>query len=242
MLFDKLTRGAISDIIIERITDALVSGELKPGDKIPTEMEFCEFLGVSRNSVREALKVLVAFGVLEIRRGEGTFIAQEFTQQLLNPMIYGMLLAEKSAEDMVEFKNSNLLSIIVLAVKKGNEEDAAHLHTLVELLAHEFYNKPFDIDELYACSQRFYSFLGRITRNPIMIQLNEMVIKLSKYSRIKALVAAVETGQEDLLLSTYREIATIIKEKNRDGVYDVIDHVLRVWDKLLSIPAPAEVD
>ena len=57
-LFAQLPKGSISEIIVQRITDALISGELKPGDQIPTEVEFSEKLGVSRNGVREAIKVL----------------------------------------------------------------------------------------------------------------------------------------------------------------------------------------
>ena len=49
-LFEELPKGSISEIIMQRITDALISGQLKPGDKIPTEVEFSEKLGVSRNA------------------------------------------------------------------------------------------------------------------------------------------------------------------------------------------------
>ena len=54
-LFEELPKGSISEIIMQRITDALISGQLKPGDKIPTEVEFSEKLGVSRNAVRQQL-------------------------------------------------------------------------------------------------------------------------------------------------------------------------------------------
>ena len=54
-LFEELPKGSISEIIMPRITDALISGQLKPGDKIPTEVEFSEKLGVSRNAVRQQL-------------------------------------------------------------------------------------------------------------------------------------------------------------------------------------------
>ena len=92
-LFAELPKGSISEIIIQRITDALISGELKPGDKIPTEVEFSEKLGVSRNAVREAIKVLVAFGVLEIKRSEGTYVVEEFNNKLLKPLMYGLILS-----------------------------------------------------------------------------------------------------------------------------------------------------
>ena len=60
--------------VINRITDAIISGELKPGDKLPTEVELMATLQVSRNTVREAIRTLIAYGVVEIRRPEGTFL------------------------------------------------------------------------------------------------------------------------------------------------------------------------
>ena len=50
--------------IIDSLVEAMIRKELKPGDQIPTEMELAERLGVGRNSVREAIKILVYFGVL----------------------------------------------------------------------------------------------------------------------------------------------------------------------------------
>ena len=99
-LFEELPKGSLSDIIVKRITDALVSGELKPGDKIPTETEFSENLGVGRNAVREAIKVLVAFGVLEIRRAKGTYVVDDYSDKLLDPLIYGLILSERNMDEL----------------------------------------------------------------------------------------------------------------------------------------------
>ena len=69
----KINRSSVVQRVIDRLTQAMLSGELKPGDKIPTEMELSEQLGVALNSIREAIKILVYIGVLEIKRAEGTF-------------------------------------------------------------------------------------------------------------------------------------------------------------------------
>ena len=67
----KLNNESVVQRVINCLTDAMISKELKPGDKIPTELELAESLGVGRNSIREAIKILVYLGVLEIRRGKG---------------------------------------------------------------------------------------------------------------------------------------------------------------------------
>ena len=88
-LMAPLPSGSKSEVIIQRITEALISGDLRPGDKIPTEQEFCDQLKIGRNTVREAIKVLIAFGVLEIRRSEGTFVVDHFSPKLMDSVLYG---------------------------------------------------------------------------------------------------------------------------------------------------------
>lgn len=63
----KLNSESVVQQVINCLTDAIIHKELRPGDKIPTEMELAQTLGVGRNSIREAIKILVYLGVLEIR-------------------------------------------------------------------------------------------------------------------------------------------------------------------------------
>ena len=82
--------------IVDNITNAIINGELNPGDKIPTEAELSESMGVGRNSVREAIKVLEAYGVVHIKRAEGTFVSQEYDSRMIYPVLYGIILQKDS--------------------------------------------------------------------------------------------------------------------------------------------------
>ena len=65
-------RMALTDEAIERIKEMIVSGELRPGDRLPKEADLAERLGLSRNSLREAVKALSLIRVLDVRQGDGT--------------------------------------------------------------------------------------------------------------------------------------------------------------------------
>ena len=101
-LLDPMDNRSVVDRIIARITNAIISGELLPGQKIPTESELCESMHVGRNSVREAIKVLVAMGVLYIKRAEGTFVAEGFSDRMLDPMVYGLIREGGSSWYLIE--------------------------------------------------------------------------------------------------------------------------------------------
>ena len=92
MDIQKINNNAVQQII-DAFTQQLVQGKLRPGDQIPTEVELAEKFGVARNTVREAIKILVAMGVLEIRRPVGTFVCKGFTEPMLSPMLYGIILS-----------------------------------------------------------------------------------------------------------------------------------------------------
>ena len=63
---------AVTDDAILRVKEMIVSGELKPGDRLPREADLAERLGLSRNSLREAVKALSLVRVLDVRQGDGT--------------------------------------------------------------------------------------------------------------------------------------------------------------------------
>lgn len=79
----------------ENIINAIIMGELKPGDQLPTETEMCELFGVSRNTIREVIKILTTYGIVYIKRPEGTFVSEGYNPNMLNPMMFGILLGKK---------------------------------------------------------------------------------------------------------------------------------------------------
>ena len=113
---------SVVDRIIDEITSAIIDGSLKPGDKIPTEMELCESFQVGRNSVREAIKILEAFGVVYIKRAEGTFVSSSFNKRMLDSMLYGLILQKESTDDIVELRRVFDIGVWFAAFEKMNDE------------------------------------------------------------------------------------------------------------------------
>ncbi len=79
---------ALTDQAIEKIRSMILRGELKPGDRLPPEAELSERLGLSRNSLREAVKALELINVLDIRRGDGTYVTTLKPNQLLDVLSF----------------------------------------------------------------------------------------------------------------------------------------------------------
>jgi len=79
---------AVTDEAIEKIREMITSGDLGPGDRLPPEKELSERLGLSRNSLREAVKALEVIRVLDVRRGDGTYVTSLEPRLLLEAMSF----------------------------------------------------------------------------------------------------------------------------------------------------------
>lgn len=232
-LFAELPKGSLSDIIVDRITNALISGELKPGDRIPTETEFAEKLGVGRNAVREAIKVLVAFGVLEIRRSAGTFVVDHYKTSLLNPMIYGLILSEHSMSELLDVKIALSNSVMYLAMKEASPEDIAHLRELGETFRTAMNDPGTDNEACYQASLAFNEFLGSITHNPMLDQLDSVVRRIAAFTRHAAIEKSREIGEPDLLPANYLKEVDLIEEGDQSKIADFMDERMGLWKRLL---------
>ena len=110
--------------VINCLTDAMVSGQLRPGDQIPTEPELSAALGVARSSVREATKILTCLGVLESRRSEGTFVTSGFQESMIDPMVYGVILNQgtEDFQNLIELRQLMEAGMMRLAIQKRDED------------------------------------------------------------------------------------------------------------------------
>ena len=122
-LLSKIGGESVVQQVINKITDAIVSGELKPGDRLPPELELIEAMHVSRNTLRAAVQTLRAYGVLEVRRPEGTFVCDSFSPQMINPMIYRVILARQDYQELIGLRKILDMGISKLVIQQGLSEE-----------------------------------------------------------------------------------------------------------------------
>lgn len=102
-LFSSLNRDRVPFAIVHQITTAIAEGRLLPGLKLPPEAELTMQFGVGRNALREAIKVLEAYGFVVIRRGEGTYIQDSCTFELLAPLFMHLYRLQASPIHTAEY-------------------------------------------------------------------------------------------------------------------------------------------
>jgi GntR family transcriptional regulator, transcriptional repressor for pyruvate dehydrogenase complex len=123
---------AVTDEAILKIKAMLLSGELKPGDRLPPEKELSEALGLSRSSLREAVKALEIIRVLDVRRGDGTYVTSLTPSLLLDAMSFVVdIHQDDSVLELFEVRRILEPAAAALATLHITKDDVAGLRALL---------------------------------------------------------------------------------------------------------------
>ena len=215
----KVSSESVVQQVINALTDAMINRELRPGDKIPTEAEMAENMGVGRNSIREAIKILVYLGVLEIRRAEGTFVCEGFSESMIDPMIYGIILdKEDSYENLMELREMIEVGVLQLAMAKVQEEE---LKSLKEKLGHmktAIEAGPENVENAFWADNEFHDAICNIGKNPLVNKINQVVRVLTYSMRFTTVETMIKTGRGQELYEAHQKIYEMIENKVTDNL------------------------
>lgn len=157
-------------IVVDQIKENFLSGEFKPGDKLPTERELASLFNVSRTSVREALRKLEIKGFIEIKQGSGIFIKaldfhipnEEFTSPIRNA-------EKKLIYEMLELRRVLEVECAYLATQRATSEDLEQIRQSLEMMAHAKNDSALGLE----ADLRFHFNIVRASNNSIFLQLME---------------------------------------------------------------------
>ncbi|WMJ83752.1 FadR/GntR family transcriptional regulator [Oscillospiraceae bacterium LTW-04] len=230
-LMTPINNKSVVQKVIDKITDAIISGELKPGDKLPTEVEMVTAFQVGRNTVREAIRVLGAYGVVEIRRPEGTFVCNGFSEKLINPMLYSIILQkEDSYRDLIGLRRIIETGIMQLIRKQGlDENEWAELEHLCEDLSQKICSKTPDIEAIAEADIRFHYAMARATKNALVIKVHDVVVDLTRESRLRTIRRIFQEHDEEYLAKTHQDLLAALQGTDVAELYEAIENSYFYW-------------
>ena len=202
--------------VIDRLTYAMIYKELSPGDRLPTEMELASSFGVGRNSIREAIKILVSFGVLDIRRPEGTFVANGFSDKMINPLLYGIILDQSdSLDSLKELREWVDFGILELAMEKAEPEDLFQLEEQLKKLLEEIDGG--NAEKVFKADDNFHEAISMAAHNSLLGQIARLVRTLTSEMRMSTIRNMLKLGKGDELKKGHEDLFYVVKDKNDDS-------------------------
>ena len=161
----------ISSSVLEQIKGNIISGEWKPGQKIPGEMELTQMFGVSRVSIRQALHQLAGMGVLDIRQGEGTFVATDIPHQYFDSLLSMIMVTDHDILEVLEMRMIIETESIRLATVRASKKDLADLRGLLENM-HATAN---DLKKYTAYDLEFHLKIAAASQNSLILKLLTLI-------------------------------------------------------------------
>lgn len=170
-LFSRVSVGRISEIIVEQIRLLMRHGQLKPGDRLPAERDLCERFGVSRVTVREALRMLESAGLVEIRVGArgGAFVTAPSSNRVGEGLTDLLTLSVISAADVTEVRLILEVGIVPLVCERATEEDLVDLEKICERAQVALRDGEYSM----RMSLEFHARVAHATHNPALEMLVE---------------------------------------------------------------------
>lgn len=226
--FTAVKHARASRQVVMQFQDQLRAGNLQPGDKLPPEREMAIQFGVSRNSIREAMRELVLLGLVDSRHGEGTFAAAPSAENIATPFRAIIELSSTASDSIMEFRRAVEPGVAELAAKNITEEGAELLRGALLEFEEAVRN---DDPDVTAVDANFHLVTGQVTGNPTVIGVHSALYVLLKDFRRNLNRSSYQPS--DCAVAGHRLIFDAIVAGDRRGASKAMsDHLDNVSDAL----------
>jgi GntR family transcriptional regulator, transcriptional repressor for pyruvate dehydrogenase complex len=164
--FKPIQNTSLSEAVAEQIMTRIAAGQLKPGERLPTEPELMELFGVGRSTVREALKSLSLAGLIETRRSAGTFVSATYAGFLSDRLKWTVVFSSQELQHIVEVRYALEGETAALAAHRATPEQKTKLADLYAALVEA--QSPEAATEY---DTAFHVLIAEAAHNPLLLSL-----------------------------------------------------------------------
>jgi len=182
-------KQTLPEQMAETIKEMILSGELEAGDVLPTEPELSEQFGVSRAVVRDATRILMALGLVEVIHGSGVYVTESQTAAFGEALLIALRRSGASAWDAEQFQQIMLPELIALAATTATEEEIAEIREHIQAykqVVSEFHTRrfkgipalPAELQTFLESSQTIMRAIFKASHNHVFQQLAQPLLDL----------------------------------------------------------------
>jgi GntR family transcriptional regulator, transcriptional repressor for pyruvate dehydrogenase complex len=224
---------AFEDIVLQ-VQEAIFQGSLQIGDRLPGERNLREIFGVSRGTLREALRALEQKGMINIRTGvQGGAIVQPIDTRLVSESLDLLLRYQKvSLRELAEFRAEVEGLVAAMAAQRVKKSDVTNLNTLLESFKGRLVAAEFNWFEIIQEDNRFHLAIARIAGNRVF----ESVLK-TVYDNINRYFVRFLSRERSLMEKNYHDLKKIteaIENKNPQKAQSLVNEHVRYFNNLME--------
>lgn len=219
------------DYVVNSIKELLLTEKVKPGDRLPTELELAKLLSVSRGSVREAMKILAAFGIIVIKRGDGTYVSDMDGKVPFDPLLFSLILSKPNFDELKEFRYLLEKDVVGLVIKHAGDGDIRLLRSAYEEMNALKDQKSKSYEKLLESDLKFHAVLGQICKNRLLEKIYLFIMEYFKPSIAQSLRKHTNFSLESN--ETHRRILDAVEKRDSVAAEKAVEYSLDVWQDLI---------
>lgn len=218
--------------IVDQIKELFATGNLRPGDKLPSERDLAERLQVSRASVREALSALEAMGLLEVRHGEGTFIRETGVDNIIEPLALLLMMERDKSRELFEVRKMMEVEAAGLASQRALPEELERVKAILSRM-----QKDISHGELgEEADLEFHFAIAEMAHNSLLLRLMNTIGDAMRQGLMTArLKLYAEADNARILFEQHWNILEAIEGRNKEKAQEaMLTHLIFVEQNLLD--------
>ncbi|MEA5083338.1 MAG: GntR family transcriptional regulator [Lachnospiraceae bacterium] len=228
--FEPRKKESAVDIVVNSIRSLIMEKKLQPGDKIPVETEIAEGLNVSRSSVREAMKILSAFGLIEIKVGNGTYVSQNSNTTAIDSFLTSLLLCNPNLEELIEFRavmEKNVMELVIIHYDENEEDRTALYENLNELRL--LVNSDCPSSVIAQNDIDFHKILSKASHNMMLEKVYNFILEFFELS----IKATHKTQHGKIAYEVHKQLVDAIETRDLNEAKKAVYSSVITWSSLV---------
>ena len=221
LIFDKIrARPKVSEVVMERLLQALSDGEITIGTEMPPERDLAERMGIGRGSLRECLAILEFMGIIESKGNRKVVVkGVEYLEKAIS--IVRISGEEDILIDFLEFRRVLEPAIVTFACDRATPEDIDKLQEIVDWQRDDITN--------VAADHAFHTMLGRAAHNAFMVIIEDYIVSMLTDIRVRGFAVK---DRAPMIVREHEEILDSIRSRDHERA---VEAVLRHIDKIAEV-------
>jgi len=206
--FEAIRKQRVHEEVAKQIEQVILK-KLNPGDKLPAERELAEMLGVSRSSIRDAIRRLEMVGLVEPRQGAGTVVREVSHEALVSPLTNVIAHKRQLVGELLDFRKMLEPPMAARAATHGSAEEIRRMEEILRRQDAKVRGGQLAVEE----DSEFHYAIALASGNSVVVKVMDVVMDLLRETRSRSLQSA---GRPQKSLAGHRKILSAIKR--HDGV------------------------
>jgi GntR family transcriptional repressor for pyruvate dehydrogenase complex len=224
----QVRRTKVYHEIVEQIRELISAGRIKPGDRLPPERELAELFKASRNSVRDAIRVLEQMGLIESRQGDGTYVRSVSAEELAEPLALMLLQSRTQMRELWEVRRVLEPAIAGFAASRITDEELDELDLILEAQARKVESGFAALEEDTA----FHYGIAEAARNTVMLRTLDTLVDLLRQSRERRLQPHDRRTRS---LAGHKRILTALRDRDPEAARSaMLSHLAAIEERMFS--------